>query len=206
MLTHALPCLVPALRTQALQTPLKAPPSVFCNLIILSGAGSSFVTFASLMGRKYMGGPPMGSSGRAGGIAADSVSRPRPAPRCCLGELRGGGTERPMEVSSGMVGGRRSILFSVSLSFLPSPAASAKARAVRARGGQACATTLWGGWDHRGGVLRADSRLFGPGGWASSTWCAELACTSESEMSGGLPCARPSGSDPLLDSSQSIPS
>eukprot|EP00959_Pyramimonas_sp_CCMP1952_P141432 2960221-Pyramimonas_sp.AAC.1 len=82
-----------------------------------------------------MGRPPMGSPGRAGGIAGDCASRPRPALCCCLGELRGGGKERPMEVSSGIVGGRRSVLFSGCLSFLPSLTACAKARAY---GDQAC--------------------------------------------------------------------
>eukprot|EP00959_Pyramimonas_sp_CCMP1952_P356013 7456029-Pyramimonas_sp.AAC.2 len=68
MLTHGPPCLLPALRPQAAQIPLKAPPSVFCSRMILSGAGSPLLASASLIGFKYMGRPPMGSSGRAGGM------------------------------------------------------------------------------------------------------------------------------------------
>eukprot|EP00959_Pyramimonas_sp_CCMP1952_P235881 4929603-Pyramimonas_sp.AAC.1 len=121
MLAQVRPCLWAAFLTQALHAPLNAPSSVFCIRVILSGAGSSLVTSASSMGLKCMGGPPMESSGRAGGIAAVRASRHRPwALRRGLGELRGGVAERSLVLSSSTVGGRRPALSPDCLSVLPS--------------------------------------------------------------------------------------
>eukprot|EP00959_Pyramimonas_sp_CCMP1952_P131411 2747716-Pyramimonas_sp.AAC.1 len=76
----------------AFQTPLNAPPSAFCSREILSGAGSSLATSASSIDLKCMGGPPMGSSGRAAGIRALRVSFHKSwVVRRAREELRGGG-------------------------------------------------------------------------------------------------------------------
>eukprot|EP00959_Pyramimonas_sp_CCMP1952_P169510 3541025-Pyramimonas_sp.AAC.1 len=59
------------------------------------------------MGLKYMGRPPMGSSRRAGGIAAVRAPRHQPWVLCHgMGELRGGVAERSLVLSSSTVGGR----------------------------------------------------------------------------------------------------
>eukprot|EP00959_Pyramimonas_sp_CCMP1952_P137585 2879625-Pyramimonas_sp.AAC.1 len=66
----------------------------------------------------------MGSSRRAGGIAAVCASRHQPCELCHgLGELRGGVAECSLVQSSTIVGGRRPASFPDCLSVRPSPIA-----------------------------------------------------------------------------------